>query len=776
MPDSTTPTTLGPTDTVAAPVSLEEASKRPDGGGPKPPKPRLKKLRVLLVLLALSVLALMSTLFGMLMAVAKEIPSLENSAEFRAARNSTMEASNGTPIARLTGNENRILIDPNDVSPNIKNAVISIEDRRFYQHHGVDLRGMARAAFADLTHHGAVQGGSTITEQFVKNALAAQNRRTVFEKLREAALAYHLERRWSKQKILGEYLNTIYFGNGAYGIESAMRTYFGGPQTHYDPNERSARNATPDQAALLAGMIASPSAYDPITHPTAAYRRRNLVLLRMLQQNMISQGQYQDAVQQALPSRFTINPPRPDSSQPYFSTWVTQQLVDRFGSGRVFGGNLTVKTSLDPALQQAAVQAINGRLAGVGPAASLVAIDNRTGEVKAMVGGGDYEHHPFNIATDGARQPGSAFKPFTLIEALMRGISPGSVWRSAPITFRVSSRETFPVHNFEDNYLGSVSLANALAYSDNSVFAQVGIQVGTHRIARLANKMGLHTRVSTNLAITLGALKQGLNPLEMAYAYSTIANDGRRVTGSLPAWRNGPVAVDDVMAGHHALLDNRRRYVQVIPASIAQEAQLLMHGVVTHGTGTAANIPNDSVAGKTGTTENYGDAWFVGFDSHYTVAVWVGYPDRLVPMKTQYRGGPVEGGTYPAAIWHDFMVAALNILHERNPKKNPDQYTPGGGIVTTTPSSVPSQPSGTTTTTPQSQNGDGQTGGQPKQQTHGNTGGGNQNAAPQQQPQPQQPTTPTATPSPTPPPAQQQPPGTGGTGGGAPPGTVPPGQ
>jgi penicillin-binding protein 1A len=740
MPDST-PTSTGPISDAAEPVALPGRNGGP--GHPKAPKRKIKKLRLFFVLLGLGILALISTVFGMMMAVASEIPSLENSAEFKAARNSTLVSDDGSPLARLTGNENRILIDPGDISPNIKNAVIAIEDKRFYTHKGVDWRGMIRAAVADFTHHGAVQGGSTITEQFVKNALAAQNNRTIFEKLREAALAYHLEKQWSKQKILGEYLNTVYFGNGAYGIESAMRTYFGGPQTHYDPNERAAATATPDQAALLAGIIASPSGFNPVTNRRAALERRNLVLKLMLEQHMISMGQYQQGIIQALPSAQTIHPPRPDSSQPYYSTWVTQQLVDRLGSGRVFGGGLRIRTSLDPELQAAAVQAINGRLAGVGPSASLVAIDNRTGEVRAMVGGSDYATHPFNVATDGHRQPGSSFKSFTLIEALLRNISPGSVWPSAPVTFRVSKHEVFPVHNFEDSYLGSVSLANAFAYSDNSVFSRVGIQVGTHRIARLAQKMGIRTKVSTNLAMTLGGLKEGLSPLEMAYAYSTIANDGKRVTSNLPAWKNGPVAVEDVRSANgHQLVKYRRKTIQVIPANIAEEAKQVMAGVVTHGTGTAAQIPNDFVAGKTGTTENYGDAWFVGFDSRYTVAVWVGYPDKLIPMKTQFRGGPVEGGTYPAEIWHDFMVAALNIINQRNPKKN--QLTPQTG---TTGPAAPATPSTTApsgaTTTPQA----------PAQQQQPQTNQQPQTQTPQQTPPAQH--TPPAQPSPSAP-------GTGG--------------
>jgi penicillin-binding protein 1A len=753
MPDST-PTLTGPNSAAGAdPVALP-----PDrnGGGPNGPKPKrkIKKLRLFFVLLGLAALALISTVFGMMMAVASEIPSLENSAEFKAARNSTMVASNGVPIARLTGNQNRILIDPQDISPNIKNAVIAIEDKRFYTHKGVDLKGLGRAAIADFIHKGAVQGGSTITEQFVKNALAAQSNRTIFEKLREAALAYHLEKQWSKQKILGEYLNTVYFGNGAYGIESAMRTYFGGPQTHYDPNERAARNATPEQAALLAGIIASPSGFNPVTNPEAALARRNLVLKLMFDQHMISAGQYQQGTVQALPSAQTVNPPRPDSSQPYYSTWVTQQLVDRLGSGRVFGGGLRIKTSIDPDFQAAAVQAISGRLAGVGPSASLVAIDNKTGEVKAMVGGTDYANHPFNVATDGHRQPGSAFKAFTLVEALRRGISGGSVWSSQPVTFHVSKHELFPVHNFEDSYLGPVTLANALAYSDNSVFSQVGIKVGVKRIARLANRMGLHTPVSTNLAIVLGGLKEGVSPLEMAYAYSTIANGGKRVTSSLAAWKNGPVAVEDVRtSGGKHLVRYKRKAIQVFPQSVADEAKLLMHGVVTHGTGTAANLGGtEFVAGKTGTTENYGDAWFVGFDDKYTVAVWVGYPDKLIPMKTQYRGGPVEGGTYPAQIWHDFMTSALNILNQRNPKKNPTTITPG----TSAPSPYDTTPapstSGTTTPAPSAPQG---------QQN---------NSAPKTQQTPQQQTPQQQTPQAPATPQTPAPPSNGGTGGtGAPP-------
>src|SRR3954469_23220138 len=294
---------------------------------PTPGKPKVKKLRLALVLLGLSALALMSTIFGMMMAVAHELPNLEAHAQLRAAVNSTLVSDDGEQVARLTGNENRIIDSDEQISPNIKNAVIAIEDRRFYEHEGVDLQGIARATWADLTSGSPAQGASTITQQFVKNSLEAQNDRTVFQKLREAALAYHLEHKWSKQKILNQYLNTIYFGNGAYGVESAVRTYFGGRNRRYAPDERVANDVDPAQAAMLAAMIPSPSAYDPLQNPIAARARRDQGLKNMYAQRMITGQQYQEGLQEAGPARTHVARPAISSTQPYFSSWVTQQLV-----------------------------------------------------------------------------------------------------------------------------------------------------------------------------------------------------------------------------------------------------------------------------------------------------------------------------------------------------------------------------------------------------------------------------------------------------------------
>jgi penicillin-binding protein 1A len=676
--------------TALAPPELE--GQPPDGG-----RPKLKKLRLFLILGGLSVLALISTVFGMMMAVASDLPALENQQEYRNAENSTLLADDRgltdtglpTPLAKLTGQNNRILVEAGEISPNIKNAVIAIEDRRFYAHDGVDYTGIARALWQDLRQRSAAQGGSTITQQFVKNALEAQGDRSVFQKLREAAMAYHLERQWSKEKILTQYLNAVYFGNGAYGVESAARTYFGKdrgitPQeqqegvpaaptaeedTDFDPDKRAALTLDPAEAALLAGMIASPSMYDPIENPRAAKERRDLVLQRMLEQGMITRQQFDDSVAQSIPERGDIQPPRPDSREPYFTTWVTQQLVDRYPAPVVFGGGLRITTTLDPELQQAAEQAISGRLAGVGPDASLVAIENRTGEVKALVGGTNFSRTAFNLATNGHRQPGSAFKPFILLEALRQGVPPTKTFTSRRKEFKVpnSPGERFVVNNYEDSYAGFTSLAGATVTSDNSVYAELGIDLGTRRVARLARRMGIRTRVSTNPAMTLGGLEVGVTPLELAFAYSTLANDGKRVCGSLASSECGPVAIDRVQGGDIDE-ENERDTRRVFSAEIAQQAKSIMQGVILRGTGTAAQI-GEFAAGKTGTTENYGDAWFVGFNKELTVAVWVGYADELKPMETEYGGRPVAGGTFPAEIWQDFMTAWIGIRDQREAER-----------------------------------------------------------------------------------------------------------
>src|SRR4051812_42676818 len=484
---------------------MSEVVSEPIPFEPPRGRPRIKKLRVLVVAVPLILLALVSTVFGMMMAVAADVNSLDTSEVFRVAHSSRIYDVTGRPLGILS-NQNRVVVPLSEVSPAMRNAVVAIEDRRFWTNQGVDIRGIARAFVADLVSGRTVQGGSTITQQFVKNSLDAQGRRTVFEKLREAALAFHLARQWSKQKVLSQYLNSIYFGNGAYGIESAARTYFGHEPGHRGcgtTDKPCAAQLKPHEAALLAGLIASPTAYDPVTHPSAALARRNLVLRDMYEQHRLSPAEYRSDTRATLPSN--VEPPRepaPTPATPYFTTWVRQQVVDHYGAQRAFEGGLRVRTTLDFDFQRAAEKAITGRLpyAG-GPTASLVAIDNATGEVRAMVGGRDYNQQAFNLATQGQRQPGSSFKPFTLAEALKSGIGPGSVWPSRKQVFKVpGSTEKFTVNNYEGAYQGSTTLARATATSDNSVFAAVGIQVGTTKIAHLARRMGIRTPVSHNYA------------------------------------------------------------------------------------------------------------------------------------------------------------------------------------------------------------------------------------------------------------------------------------
>jgi penicillin-binding protein 1A len=664
-----------------------------DDEPPEPPstKPRVKKIRLALILAGLSILAAVSLIFGMLMAVASDLPDLENQQIYNGARNSVMLDANGKKIGLITGHQNQVLVPYSRVSPAMRNAIVAIEDKRFYENRGIDIRGIARALYQDVLNKQTVQGGSTIAQQFVKNALQAQQRRTIFEKLREAALAYHLTRKWSKQKILTEYLNSIYFGNGAYGVESAARTYFGtvgGQKVCGTPMVPycSAR-LTPAQSALLAGVVASPAGYDPASNPAAAKTRRDLVLRNMLDQGYVTRAVYDQSVAESLPSKGDIQPPREDSAAPYFTTWVKQQIVDRFGAQRAFAGGLQIKTTLDLDLQKAAQDAVNQTLAGVGPNAALVAIDNRTGGVAAMVGGmGDYNSQPFNLATQGQRQPGSSFKPFVLAQALKMGTSPDSLWESKQKVFRTKGGKSyFVVNNYNDAYNGLISLRDATAESDNSVYAEMGLKAGPRRIARLARKMGIRTRVSRNPAVTLGGLKQGVTPLDMAHAYQTLARRGMRIWGTLGAGKKGPVGMLSVRdKGGKVIARNTEKEDRALPQQVATTETQMLEQVIQSGTGTEAQLGNGTFeAGKTGTTENYGDAWFVGYNEFYTVAVWVGYSKGLKPMLTEYGGSPVAGGTFPAQIWRQFMESAMGILDLRGiltklSTEKPDRLLPNG--------------------------------------------------------------------------------------------------
>jgi penicillin-binding protein 1A len=681
---------------------------------PTPPKqpsrPRLKKLRILFVLLGLAILALVSMVFGMMAAVSQDLPAIYNFAQYKASKNSEVFDATGEPLGTLTSDQNKILLTSGQISPNVKNAVVAIEDSRFYEHEGVDFQGIARALIRDVLSQSAQQGASTITEQFVKNALEAQGSRTILEKFREAALAYRLEHHWTKDEILTQYLNTIYFGEGAYGIEAAARTYFGhahpGCGTEQEP---CASVLEPWEAATLAAIIASPSAFDPKVYPENSLGRRNLVLEKMYEQGYITHQQYEEGIKQALPAPSDIEPPKLDSKAPYFTAWLRQQLVDRYGAAKAFFGGLKVKTTLDLRLQGAAEEAVNSYL-GYSPAtASVVVIDNDNAGVKAMVGGPNFETKPFNLATQGHRQPGSSIKPFTLITALEEGISPYTSYESAVQEFHYGKhgQETFVVHNDEDNYIGSCDLVCATTYSDNTVYAQLGleglkgktIQDRTHSIAATIHKMGYTDPISTNPAMVLGGLELGVTPVGWTYAYSTIANGGERVSGTLaPRPGDSPVAYTRVTDQNgHTIRggDNDPIRTPVIPSGVAEEAKSILETVVSSGTGTHANIGAPEQWGKTGTTEENGDAWFCGGALEVTACVWVGYADTTTPMTTLYNGGPVMGGTFPALIWASVVSAWEEIKAEEAAEAKEGKAGSGssqGSGSTYTPSAPSTEP------------------------------------------------------------------------------------
>jgi penicillin-binding protein 1A len=631
---------------------------------------RIRKLRLFALLALLAVLGFASFSVGLVTAIASQIPLLDPS-RIHNQTDGYIYASNGRVLSVLRGSQSRILLPSGEISPLMKQAIVAIEDKRFYEHRGVDLRGILRAVLADIRGGRAVQGGSTITQQFVKNTYT-NNQRSIARKLKEAALAWQLEQRWSKDRILTAYLNTIYFGNGAYGVEQAAQTYF-----HHGAGPGKLTLA---EAALLAGIPEDPAAYDPATNQNAARERRNLVLRQMLDQGDITQYDYQHAISQRMPNRQQIQLPGDQGPAQYFANYVKQQLVDRYGSGRVFGGGLKVYTTIDLNLQRMARKSIGKWLTNAqGPTAALVSIDPRDGRVLAMFGGNNFHKSQFNLAVQGDRQAGSSFKPFVLATAMKEGVAPSTTFVSKPVTINAGGR-LWQVHNYEDSYLGPINITQATAYSDNAVFAQLTQLVGPQNIADTAKSLGITTKLHPFFSIGLGA--QGVNPLEMARAFSPFANGGKRIDGM--RFRNEPRVVLKVANDKGRTIDdNAPRPVQALSEEDAGIVTSLLQNVVKYGTGKAAALSGGRpAAGKTGTTENYGDAWFVGYTPQLVTAVWVGYPNSVRPMTTEYHGLPVAGGTFPALIWKSFMEQALPYLHD------PPQSFPSASIPYASPKNV----------------------------------------------------------------------------------------
>ena len=590
----------------------------------------------------LGLLCLASFTFGLVTAIASQIPDLDPARQQKFEHDGYIYDRDGHVLAVLRGSESRVLVNSDEISPIMKQAIVAIEDKRFFDHRGVDLRAIGRAFWADVQNKRVVQGGSTITQQFIKNAYV-KDRRGVARKLKEAALAWQLEQRKKKDWILTAYLNTIYFGNGAYGIQQAALTYFG----------KSAKQLTLPEAALLAGIPKDPARYDPVTNPRAAKLRRRIVLDEMLGQGTITPEDYHAARSAALPSSTDVRLPATERTKgQYFVNYVKQQLIQHedYGTGRVFGGGLRVRTTIDLGLQQIARGAIAKWLSNPdGPQAALVAINPKNGEVLAMAGGSNFRESQFNLAVQGERQPGSAFKPFVLAAAFDQGISPATRFVSKKVVIPLGDR-LWQVENYEGSYLGSIDLESATVHSDNAVYAQLTQLVGPRNVRRMAHRAGIKSRLNDYFAIGLGA--EAANPLEMARAFATFANDGVRVDGSL--FGDVPRVITSV--GKH---ENEAVGRRVLDEDKAALLNSILQKVVTEGTGRRAALPDRPVAGKTGTTENYGDAWFVGYTPQLAAAVWVGYPNQLRPMLTEFHGDSVVGGTYPAEIWKTFMENAF---------------------------------------------------------------------------------------------------------------------
>ncbi len=639
---------------------------------PSRPRRRIRKLRLFGLLLILFVLGSLSFTFGLVTSVASEIPSLDPARlQAKEVDGYVYDRTGERVLAVLRGKQSRILLPSDKVSDRMKLAIVAIEDKRFYEHRGVDLHGIFRAVVQDIQHKAVVEGGSTITQQFVKNTYSA-NQRSIARKLKEAALAWQLEQRWSKDRILTAYLNTIYFANGAYGVQQAALTYF-----HHGADRK---HLTWAEAALLAGIPSDPSRYDPVTNPTAARERRDTVLKALLDQGDITQAEFVKATAAKLPRPDDVRLSGLRGPAPYFTNYVEQQLIDRYGSGQVFGGGLRVTSTIDLNVQRFARQAITKWLTDPnGPSAALVAVDPRNGKVLAMIGGNNYRKSQFNLAVQGERQPGSSFKPFVLATALRDGISPDSEFESGPVEIPLGDK-VWSVHNYENSDLGRISLATATEVSDNTVYAQLTQLVGPPAIARTARRLGITSPLKSYFAIGLGA--EAVNPLEMARAFSAFANGGRRIDGA--AFGNRPRAISTVRNEAGRMVDNNvpvRR--PVLTANTAALVTSLLQGVVRAGTGKRAQLSDGRpVAGKTGTTENYGDAWFVGYTPQLVAAVWVGYPTTLRPMLTEYNGDAVAGGTFPALIWKTFMQRALTYLHE------PPQDFPGISLPYSVPRNV----------------------------------------------------------------------------------------
>ncbi len=558
----------------------------------------------------------------------------------RPAVSSQVFDSHGRLITTLHSDQNRLPIDINKVPQNLQNAFIAAEDNRFYEHIGIDPIGIFRAIFANLTNRGIAQGGSTITQQLAKNAFLSQEQ-TLKRKIQEAMLALEIEHKYSKKEILEMYMNQIYFGQGAYGIQTAAKTYF-----NKDVNE-----LTLTQCAMLAGLPKSPNYYSPFNNLNEAKKRKNVVLDQMVKYGYVSAAEAEDAKNQDLGLSKSHQSKEADEYASFID-YVSQQVAKKYGDDALYKEGLKIYTTMDVDKQHAAVRAMrnlpnnytdeNGLTQ---PQAAIVSIDPKTGHILAMVGGRGQDS--FNRASMAVRQPGSAFKPFVYLTALQHDMTPDTTMDDQPVTYGSWSPK-----NAGGSYSGTMALSDALAHSVNTIAVQLADKVGTKNIIANAKKMGITTldAKDDNLAMALGGLTKGVTPLEMASAYGTFANKGVHVKPTAIVKildRNGNVLEDA------STLEKEETKTRVMSEREAYEMTTMLEGVIDHGTGTAAAIGRPA-AGKTGTTDDNKDAWFVGYTPDIVTAVWIGDDTGSHSL------GEIYGGTIPAEIWKDYMSSATS--------------------------------------------------------------------------------------------------------------------
>jgi penicillin-binding protein 1A len=659
---------------MAAPTITPSRAARhakPESQEP-PPRSRLRQILRWTLWLAIPVLAIFAgTVIGLVYAFARvplpdEVPTAQTIV--------FLDQSGRQEIGTLTAQENRRVVKLDKIPPYVRQAVLAAEDRDFYEHGAISWRGLARATAANLLRRSISEGGSTITQQYVKNAFPGVGRdRTLFRKLKEAVIAVKLERKHSKDDILEFYLNTVYFGRGAYGIDAAARTYFSRPAGNGRPGTKvTAEKLTPAQGALLAGVIRGPEFYGRKDHAVSAKARRNFVLQVMLDRGWLSP---KDA-RKALASKLGIEWEQKrggiaNSRAPYFLEKVRQYLVDKYGAEAVNMGGFRVRTTLDMKMQDQAERAVQGVLdrPADDPRAALVAIDPHSGAVRAMYGGRDYAKRQLNYATDTRRQAGSTMKPFVLAQALSDGYSVESAFEG-PAKLIVDGE---PFANYDDVNYGWMNLTEATRLSVNTVYVQLMKQVHPDRVVALSKKHGLAaelhlgTRVKPARSplekppilpdyLSLGLGAGDVTTLQLASAFGTWANRG---------WHQAPHLVEKVVDSNGRVIeqhDYRAKGVQVVHPNVADTVNQVLRRAVESGTGTAARLPDRQVAGKTGTTSDYVDARFVGYTPSLVASVWLGYDnDKHKRSLLNIHGWrAVSGGTLPARIFHDFMIQATS--------------------------------------------------------------------------------------------------------------------